>query len=97
MITGGPGSWRLYPDQKNLVRTGKVGYRKRDKRDKPEVYWKKPLTEQVVTVQRLAILQAAGEPLPTGGPEEQLSSGMELFMMFNNYMAVQEAVIRHCR
>ena len=60
----------VFPDQKNLVRTVKVGYRKRDKREKPEDYWKKPLTEQVVAVQRLAVLQAAGEPLPTGGPED---------------------------
>ena len=62
----------VYPDHKNLVRTVKVGFRKRDKREKPEVYWKKPLKEQVVAVQRLAVLQAAGELLPTGGPEDQL-------------------------
>ena len=68
----------VYPDQKNLVRTVKVGYRKRDRREKPEVYWKKPLTEQVVDVQRLAVLQAAGEPLPTGGPEDQLPLGIEV-------------------
>ena len=62
----------VYPDHKKLVRTVKVGFRKRDKREKPEVYWKKPLKEQVVAVQRLAVLQAAGEQLPTGGPEDQL-------------------------
>ena len=28
--------------------------------------------EQIVPVQRLAILQSAGEPLPTGGIEDQL-------------------------
>ena len=62
----------VYPDPKGLVRTVKVAFRKKDKREKPEVYWKKPLTEQVVAVQRLAVLQAAGEPLATGGPEDQL-------------------------
>ena len=62
----------VYPDHKNLVRTVKVGFRKRDKREKPEDYWKKPLMEQIVAVQRLAVLQAAGEQLPTGGPEDQL-------------------------
>ena len=62
----------VFPDHKNLVMTVKVGFRKRDKREKPEVYWKKPLSEQIVAVQRLAVLQAAGEPLPTGGPEDQL-------------------------
>ena len=49
-----------------------MAYRKKDKREKAGVYWKKPLTEQVVAVQRLAVLQVAGEPLATGGPEDQL-------------------------
>ena len=62
----------VYPDQKNLVRTVKVGFRKRDRREKSDVYWKKPLSEQIVAVQRLAVLQAAGEPLATGGPDDQL-------------------------
>ena len=63
----------VYPDQKDLVRTAKVVFRKRDKREKPGDYWKKPLKEQVVAVQRLAVLQAAGEKPPPGGPEEQLA------------------------
>ena len=62
----------VFPDQKNLVRTVKVGFRKRDRREKSDVYWKKPLSEQIVAVQRLAVLQAAGEPLATGGPDDQL-------------------------
>ena len=62
----------VFPDQKGLIRTAKVVFRKRDRREKPEAYWKKPLCEQVVAVQRLAVLQAAGEPLATGGPEDQL-------------------------
>ena len=31
-----------------------------------------PLTEEIVPVQRLAILQAAGEPVPTGTIADQL-------------------------
>ena len=54
----------VYPDHKGLVRTVKVGFRRRDKREKPEVYWKKKLSEEMVAVQRLALLQVAGEPLP---------------------------------
>ena len=62
----------VYPDHKNLVRTVKVGFRKRDKREKPAAYWKKPLTEQIVPIQRLAILQSANDPPPSGGTEDQL-------------------------
>ena len=62
----------VYPDHKGLVRTVKVGFRRRDKREKPEVYWKKKLSEEIVAVQRLALLQVAGEPLPTGGAEDHL-------------------------
>ena len=58
-----------YPDSKGLVRTVKVGYRKRDKREGAEVFWKKPLTEERVAVQRLAKLQAVNEPL-VSGPEQ---------------------------
>ena len=56
----------VYPDEKNLVRTVRVGYRRRDKREHADTYWKKPLVEEVVAVQRLSILQAASESLPTG-------------------------------
>ena len=62
----------VFPDKKGLVRTVKVGFRRRDKREKPEVYWKKPLVEEVVAIQRLALLQAAGQPLPTGTDQDQL-------------------------
>ena len=62
----------VFPDKKGLVRTVKVAFRKRDKREKPDVYWKKPLCEEIVAVQRLALLQVAGEGLPTGGPEDHL-------------------------
>ena len=62
----------VYPDSKGLVRTVKVGFRRRDKREKSDQYWKKPLSEEIVAIQRLALLQAAGEPLPTGGVHDQL-------------------------
>ena len=62
----------VYPDKKGLVRTVKVGFRRRDKREKRDVYWKKPLSEEIVAVQRLALLQAVGDPQPTGGPQDHL-------------------------
>ena len=62
----------VYPDKKGLVRTVKVGFRRRDKREKPDAYWKKPLTEEIVAIQRLALLQVAGQPLPTGTGHDQL-------------------------
>ena len=68
----------VYPDNKGLIRTVKVGFRRRDKREKPEDYWKKPLQEEQVAIQRLSILQAAGEPLPTGGTEDQLPVDAEV-------------------
>ena len=55
----------VYPDSKGLVRTVKVGYRRRDKREGSDVYWKKPLVEEKVAVQRLAMLQAVNEPFIT--------------------------------
>ena len=59
----------VYPDSKGLVRTVKVGYRRRDKREGSDVYWKKPLVEEKVAVQRLAMLQAVNEPL-VASPEQ---------------------------
>ena len=56
----------VYPDEKDLVRTVRVGYRRRNKREQADTYWKKPLVEEVVAIQRLSILQAASESLPTG-------------------------------
>ena len=64
----------VYPDDRGLVRTVKVGYRRRDKREGSDVYWKKPLVEEKVAVQRLAMLQAVNEPL-VASPEE--SAGVE--------------------
>ena len=52
---------RTHPDKKNLVRTVTVAYRRRDKREPVDVYWKKPLVEEKVSVQRLSILLSAKE------------------------------------
>ena len=59
-------------DKRDLVRTVKVVYRKRDRREPSEIYWKKPLIEETVAVQRLSLLQAAGEPVPSGDETDQL-------------------------
>ena len=52
------------------MRTVKVGFRRRDKREKAEVYWKKPLVEE--------ILQVAGEPIPSGGADDQLPADVHV-------------------
>jgi hypothetical protein len=52
---------RTHPDKKNLVRTVTIAYRRRDKREPIDVYWKKPLVEEKVSVQRLSILLSAKE------------------------------------
>ena len=68
----------VFPDKKGLVRTVKVGFRRRDKREKSDVYWKKKLSEEIVAVQRLALLQVAGEALPTGGAQDQLPAASDV-------------------
>ena len=62
----------VFPDGKGLVRTVRVAYRRRDKREPVYLYWKKPLVQEVVAVQRLAVLQASGDAVPTGGLEDEL-------------------------
>ena len=54
-----------------LVRTVRVAYRRRDKRELPEVYWKKRLVEEDVAIQRLAMLQSAEEDVPVGGLRDE--------------------------
>ena len=61
-----------FPDHKGLVRTVKVSYRKRDKREPHDKYWKKSPVEELVSIQRLALLQVASEPLASGGVQDQL-------------------------
>ena len=60
-----------YPDSKNLVRTVKVCYRKKDKREPVESYWKKRLTEEIVPIQRLAILYSADDHIYDGVDNEE--------------------------
>ena len=55
----------VFPDRRNLVRTVEVSYRRRDKREDPEVYKSKPLSSEKIGVQRLALLQGVGEQVPT--------------------------------
>ena len=50
-----------FPDKKGLVRSVRVCYRKRNKREKVTVYKAKPLTEEIVAVQRLSLLLPASE------------------------------------
>ena len=66
-----------YKDKKDLVRTVKVAYRKRDKREPAATYWKKPLTEEIVAIQRLSLLQAASEPVPSGTVKDDLPLDVE--------------------
>ena len=57
---------KVFPDDRGIVRTVEVSFRKRDRREKPEVYRSKPLVTEKIGVQRLALLQAVGEDQPTG-------------------------------
>ena len=56
----------VFPDNRGLVRSVRVSYRKKNKREKPEEYRSKPLISENIGVQRLSLLQAAGEDSPTG-------------------------------
>ena len=62
---------KTHPDKKNLVRTVTVAFRKKDKREPAEVYWKKPLVEEKVAVQRLSILVSAKEQPQVKAANEQ--------------------------
>ena len=60
----------IFPDEKGLVRTVRVCYRKRDKRETSSEYRAKPLTEELVSVQRLSVLlpvseQTLSTPIPS--------------------------------
>ena len=57
---------QVFPDERDIVRTVEVSYRKRSKRESPEVYRSKPLVREKIGVQRLSLLQAVGEDKPTG-------------------------------
>ena len=49
------------PDEKGLVRSVKVCYRKKNKREGLKEYRAKPLTQEWVAVQRLSVLIPASE------------------------------------
>ena len=51
----------VFPDQKGLVRTVRVKYRKKNTREPKEVCSSKNLIEEKVSVQRLQLLQAAAD------------------------------------
>ena len=57
---------KTYPDDKNVVRTVQVTFRRKNFKEKPEVCRTRPLLCEDVGVQRLSLLQAVGEELPTG-------------------------------
>ena len=67
----------VFKDGKGLVRTVRLSFRKRDKREPAHSYWKKPLSTELVPVQRLALLQASDEPLPSGTPEDNMPLDVE--------------------
>ena len=55
----------VFPDKQGLVRTVRVCYRKKDKRDKTLPFKPKQLTEELVAVQRLSVLLPASEQIPS--------------------------------
>ena len=50
-----------FPDQKGLVRSVRVSYRRRDKRESSLTYKSKPPIEEIVAVQRLSVLLPKSE------------------------------------
>ena len=48
-------------DGKGLVRTARICYRRRDRRESAADYVAKPLTEELVAVQRLSVLLPISE------------------------------------
>ena len=61
----------VFPDRRNLVRTVRVAYRKRDKREPKEVYRSKPLIEEKVAVQRLQLIYSSDESVGDIAVEEE--------------------------
>ena len=57
---------KVFPDKKKLVRTVEISYRRRNKREPPAVFRSKPLVTEKVHVQKLSLLQPAGEPIWDG-------------------------------
>ena len=61
---------KVFPDERGIVRSVEVSYRKRNKREMVEEYRSKTLVTEKIGVQRLALLQASGEDPPTGEGDE---------------------------
>ena len=57
---------KLFPDQKGLVRTVEISYRRRNKKESAAIYKVKPLVTEKVHVQKLSLLQPASEPVWDG-------------------------------
>ena len=57
---------KLFPDQKGLVRTVEISYRRRNKKESADIYKVKPLVTEKVHVQKLSLLQPASEPVWDG-------------------------------
>jgi hypothetical protein len=72
-----------------------VGFRRRDKREKPDQYWKKPLSEEIVAIQRLALLQSTGEPLPTCGVHDQLPADASVRVALIRVALIRAAMSQH--
>ena len=60
---------QVFPDERNLVRTVEVSYRKRMKKEPSEVYKSKELVSEKIAAQRLSLLQAVDEQLADGEEE----------------------------
>ena len=52
---------KTHPDKSGLVRTVTVTFRKRDVREDPVKYKTKPLTEEIMAVQRFCLLVPVAE------------------------------------
>ena len=60
---------KVFPDEKGLVRTVQISFRKRNSREPANVYKSKPLASEKVGVQRLSLIQPVDEELYEGSPE----------------------------
>lgn len=81
-----------FPDEKGLVRTVRVGYRKRDKREKSLPYKAKPLTEELVAVQRLSVLLPASDQVPFISVAPPVSSSSVLNSNFTTSQQISDKV-----
>ena len=57
---------KVFPDKKGLVRTVEITYRRRNRKEPAASFKVKPLVNEEVHVQKLSLLQSAGEPVWDG-------------------------------